>query len=222
MTERSYASTACPYCGVRPDPLPRAKSRCRACGQPIWVRKGPDGLTYLLQEGDLPVLEQAWADHRVEQQWRERTEALLGAQDTTRLAADMRARDPAYTARDIYWAAANRDVLAKLEAGDWHELKMAYLDMAVAAWDEADDEADASGAEPDAARALRLIREADLAELRDLMLVGVSRVAILGDGCPGCTQGIGLVLSAQGELDQPLLPHAACRDGFCRCEYVST
>lgn len=64
-----YANTTCPYCNAALEPLPEAHTSCPACGATIWVRSGPDGLTYLLQEGDLPVLEQAWqeahdAEHR--------------------------------------------------------------------------------------------------------------------------------------------------------------
>lgn len=55
--------TRCPYCSASLDPLPKAKKRCPSCGQPLWVRSGPDGLTYLLQETDLPVLEGAWQEH---------------------------------------------------------------------------------------------------------------------------------------------------------------
>ena len=62
--EREYANTTCPYCAAGLDPPPRAKKRCPSCGQPIYVQSGPDGLTYLLQEVDLPVFEAAWAEHR--------------------------------------------------------------------------------------------------------------------------------------------------------------
>jgi hypothetical protein len=61
---RVYANTTCPYCSVTPDPLPKARSKkCRACGQSIYVREGPEGLTYLLQEADLSAMEQAWVEH---------------------------------------------------------------------------------------------------------------------------------------------------------------
>jgi hypothetical protein len=63
VTERPYASSECPYCRAKLDPPPLAKKRCPTCRQPIFVRSGPDGLRYLLQEGDLPVLEQAWVEH---------------------------------------------------------------------------------------------------------------------------------------------------------------
>src|SRR5450759_1757965 len=62
-TARTFANTACPYCSVVLDPLPESKKRCTGCGQPIYVRLGPDGLTYLLRVGDLPVLDQAWAEY---------------------------------------------------------------------------------------------------------------------------------------------------------------
>lgn len=60
--DRPYASTACPYCKVEMSPLPKAKSKCRRCGEAVYVRSGPDGFRYLLQEVDLPVIEAAWAE----------------------------------------------------------------------------------------------------------------------------------------------------------------
>ena len=74
---RTFANTACPYCSVELDPLPKAKKLCLGCGQPIYVRLGPDGLTYLLQVGDLPVLDQAWAEYYEAE--RARAAADLGA-----------------------------------------------------------------------------------------------------------------------------------------------
>ena len=60
--ERRYATSVCPYCSATLDPLPRAKKKCRSCQQPIFVRLGPAGYTYLLQEIDLPVLQEAWGE----------------------------------------------------------------------------------------------------------------------------------------------------------------
>jgi hypothetical protein len=70
--ESPYANTACPTCGVEQDPLPKAKKKCRSCGNPIWVRGAPDGRRYLLAEGDLAAHEDRWDEH-----WRakERQEA---------------------------------------------------------------------------------------------------------------------------------------------------
>jgi hypothetical protein len=58
----AYANTGCPYCSAPLDPLPKAKKKCPACGQPIYVRRAPDGLRYLLQEQDLPALDKAWTE----------------------------------------------------------------------------------------------------------------------------------------------------------------
>jgi hypothetical protein len=60
---REYANTACPYCGAELARLPKGKSKCKSCGNAIHVRLGPDGLTYLLHEADMPAMEQAWVDH---------------------------------------------------------------------------------------------------------------------------------------------------------------
>ena len=76
---RTFAKTACPYCSVELDLPPESKERCAACGQPIYVRLGPDGLTYLLRVGDLPVLDQAWAEFYAAE--RVQAAADLGAVD---------------------------------------------------------------------------------------------------------------------------------------------
>jgi ssDNA-binding Zn-finger/Zn-ribbon topoisomerase 1 len=62
LADRPYANTACPYCKVEMSPLPKAKSKCKSCGAAVYVRSGPDGMRYLLQEADLAVLEAAWAE----------------------------------------------------------------------------------------------------------------------------------------------------------------
>lgn len=61
--EREYASTACPNCQTKLDPLPKSKASCRSCGRPVYVRSGPDNRRYLLCEEDLPMMEMAWAAH---------------------------------------------------------------------------------------------------------------------------------------------------------------
>jgi hypothetical protein len=71
MAERRYASTVCPSCGTSLDPLPRAKKACPGCHRAIYVRSGPDGLTYLLSEQDLEAHEARWEAHHAEQERRE-------------------------------------------------------------------------------------------------------------------------------------------------------
>jgi hypothetical protein len=58
-----YATTECPYCGVRFDPLPKLKKACPACRRFVWVRSGPDGLRHLLRDVDLEAHEASWIAH---------------------------------------------------------------------------------------------------------------------------------------------------------------
>lgn len=45
--------TTCPYCAVTLDPLPKAKKRCKGCGNHMLVRTGHDHTVYILREADL-------------------------------------------------------------------------------------------------------------------------------------------------------------------------
>jgi len=58
-----YANTRCPYCDHPLAPLPASSGACPACGETIYVRAGPDGFVYLLQDIDRRVLDEAWAEH---------------------------------------------------------------------------------------------------------------------------------------------------------------
>jgi hypothetical protein len=59
---RAYANMVCPYCALALDPLPMANKKCPACGRPIYVRSGPDGFRYLLQDIDLAAKDALWAE----------------------------------------------------------------------------------------------------------------------------------------------------------------
>ena len=220
VTGWHYASEACPYCAGRLDPLPKAKKRCPSCGRPIYVRPGPDGLTYLLQTADLPVLEAAWAEHRQQQQYV--TRATAAGVDFAALEAELLARNAAYTARDVYWAGMNKTVLGALKRADWQTAKMTYFQMALMAWDE-------SGEDIAPGRALALQRSSDLMELNGLLEAALVsrngvpdvRVGILGCDCETCRAGPHERLWARDELITPHIPHIGCRKGgWCACEYV--
>jgi ssDNA-binding Zn-finger/Zn-ribbon topoisomerase 1 len=60
-TGRAYDRETCPYCEATFDTLPKAKKRCPACGQTVFVRSGPDGLRHILREADLTAHEATWA-----------------------------------------------------------------------------------------------------------------------------------------------------------------
>ena len=100
--DREYANRTCPYCDAGLDPLPRAKKRCPSCRESIYVRSGPDGLTYLLQEADLPTLQAAWGEYHEQQEWVRRALAFTDDAGFTKILADLRTKDPAYSPRDAY------------------------------------------------------------------------------------------------------------------------
>jgi hypothetical protein len=81
VDERQYASAACPTCALVLDPLPQAKKRCPGCGEPVYVRGGPDGRRHLLRDDQLTDHEAWWERERVaeieasERRQREQAEA---------------------------------------------------------------------------------------------------------------------------------------------------
>ena len=201
---RTYANTACPYCSVELDPLPKAKKRCSGCGQPIYVRSGPDGLTYLLQVGDLPVLEAAWAEYLEATDYRAKV-AALGV-DFDALEVDMHRQNPAYKPRDIWWAAVNTQIVDALKRSDWSLAQAAYFAHA-------QDLAEHHQPWAEVARAgfammlRRYLEEADRAE-------------ILACDCRICRPDHGRLLTIAAEILAPTLPHADCEKGWCACDYL--
>jgi hypothetical protein len=222
MADLQYASTTCPYCGAALDPPPKAKRRCPACRRTIYVRVGPDALVYLLQDVDRPALERAWAEFRLEQDWRRRALELVDEAALVRTESEMRAREPGCTNRDVYWAIATREVRDRMRTGNWDAVKASYVRMALAAWDEAENEAgiDGSSRPGSRSRARRLMREARVAELRALASsAGVTAVTVAARCCPACDRGVSLPRHLAEERMHPVLPHSHCQRGLCRCEY---
>ncbi len=223
MADLEYANIACPYCEAVLDPLPKAKKRCPACRRMIYVRVGPDAMVYLLRDIDRPVLEQAWAEFRVEQEWRRRALELADETSVASTEAEMRARDPRSTNRDAYWAIATRSVRDLTRTGEWGAVKDVLVRMAHAAWGESQGEAgiDDSARPGSRSRARRLMRQARVAELRALRSSpAASQVVVAAGCCPACDRSANLARPLAEESTHPLLPHSHCQRGLCRCEYV--
>jgi hypothetical protein len=223
MADLQYANTACPYCEIALDPPPKAKRRCPACRRTIYVRVGPDAMVYLLQDTDRPALERAWVEFRLEQDWRRRALELVDEASFARTEAEMRAKEPGCTNRDVYWAIATRHVRDRMRSGDWNAVKAAYARMALAAWDEAESEAGIDGSTRSASRsrARRLMREARVAELRAFTSpAGVTAVTVVARCCPACDRGADLPRRLADERTYPVLPHSNCQRGLCQCEYL--
>jgi hypothetical protein len=108
--ETPYANTVCPYCGIGLNPLPKAKKKCPGCGQPIYVRSGPDGQRHLLREADLAQFETWWQRDAEE---REQREAAARAAEDARLGlisgdADVEVVGESHYQAALEWAAGGR------------------------------------------------------------------------------------------------------------------
>jgi len=223
MASLEYANIACPYCATTLDPLPKAKKKCPACRQTIHVRVGPDALVYLLQDIDRPVLDRAWAEFRVEQDWRRRALEVVDEVSVARTESELRAADPRCTNRDVYWVVTTRAVRDLTRTGNWLAVKEAYVRMAVAAWDESNVEVgiEDSARPGSRSRARRLMRHARVAELRGLRSTpGATMVRVVAGCCPACDRSANLARPLAEEIARPLLPHSHCQRGLCRCEYL--
>lgn len=208
---RPYANTACPYCSVELDPLPKAKKWCPGCGQPIYVRGAPDGLTYLLRDADLAAHEARWAGYRSRSEWIRDAAPFVDEPGFEAIERELQAKDARYSPRDVYWVAADRALLIILRSGDWQVASEAYRQMAMAAYKEAD-----TDEMPE--RAVRLRREASKATLRAYLRDGTRRVDIFACDCPRCSVDTGSI-DIRRELEAPHIPHADCHKGWCSCDY---
>lgn len=78
LKDREYSSTVCPYCEVILEKLPRAKTICKTCGQPIHVRSGYDEKRHLLRAIDQEAFGEQ--QQKMLEEWdREEDEALKAA-----------------------------------------------------------------------------------------------------------------------------------------------
>lgn len=105
-SDRPYASTACPACGIALDPPPKKKVACPGCGVTLFVRSGPDGKRYLLDEPGVIRMQNQW-----EAQSRTRWET--GAQE---LVAN-RPRTPRNVAFEVVGESNYQNALANLCGG---------------------------------------------------------------------------------------------------------
>jgi hypothetical protein len=164
-----------------------------------------------LQEGDVHVIDEAWEEEHRRRAYVEGTTGL--GVDFAQLDAEMQAKDPRYSACDVYWAAANRAVLAALKAGDRTRASEVYFRMAMMAYDESDEDQESG-------RAMELKRRAHLATLRTYA-ADFDAVDIVACDCGTCCRGRNVGLAIEDELAAPSIPHVGCERGWCSCDYVA-
>lgn len=211
--ERPYASTTCPSCGVELAPLPKAKKSCRSCREPIYVRSGPDDKRHLLRETDLAAFEAEWTRVMAEREYIRRAHVYVDNAGFASIAAELAAKGPGYTVRDVYWTAANRYAIDAIRRHDFSDLSAVYFDMARAAHEE-------SGKDRPTDEALRLTREAQLASLRNYAQSGARQVDVSTCSCEPCSNASQQPRPLPDELASPRLPHPGCEYGLCGCCYL--
>jgi hypothetical protein len=165
---------------------------------------GPDGITYLLQVADLPVLDQAWAEYHEAKDYRAKV-AALGV-DFDAHEAEMHRREARYPARDVWWSAVNDSILAALGREDWFAAQAGYFAHAR-------DLADHGQPWAEVARAGFTM------ELQQLLGV-VESTDIFACNCGVCQLDAGRRLLVATELAAPTLPHVDCEEGWCACTYL--
>ncbi len=206
----------CPSCQAVLLKCPQRKTKCRECGQPIYVKTLPT-----TRERVLATAAQAEA---IEAEWAARSElaSLESYLKDWHLSLDVFHRRLASGAdnkpRDILWGMANESLQGLMRAGDFQGLKARYYDMALFVGREGHDPT-------------YLLRAAHQAELQGyLQLSVVRRVSVLtcgpDDACAACLELEGKEFSIEEALRLMPIPCPACTTdvvgtgiGFCRCLY---
>ncbi len=208
---------SCPHCGHVLDPIPPRRRLCPDCRAPIIPRTRADGVRVVLGEDQLSELaawDAAWRAEREHESWLQRAVDDYGYRvaEIEALDAELQAKDPRYSDRDIYWHAADRAILRDLKAGDWGGLAAHYAVMALQVYREAETDATPP-------RALELMRQSSLATLRSYAESGCSRVELIRCACRVCSAGRA-VRKIPDELVAPSIPHETCLAGWCSCDYA--
>ncbi len=218
QTQRLTGSAAdesprCPYCYVVLPKRPQRKTKCKACGQPIFVKTRPD-----TRERVLATAEEAQA---IEAEWAARAQSQATEGLVRRYHLDeaifqqRRATAGAPPDRDIIWGMFNEDLHALLKRGDLHGAKCRYYEMALFVGEED-------------RNFIGLLEACHRADLQLMKLSGIKRVQIAASvGCDACRSQDGKVFTVDEALRTVPLPCTSCtmvvvgtRPGFCRCLYA--
>lgn len=202
----------CPNCSAQLAKMPTRKTKCRACGQPVFLKSTPENREkVLMTEAQAAAAEAAWSKHyfvnRAAEQWQ-----LLGVNP-------IQVRERLLTAQD-YRSAWIDIVLDAARSGSGNLGRFM-------AWREAA----AQFAEDGDRRALECLRGAAAEALRQLSTAGIRRVKVEA----GYSQSKHKVCWDMGEklavgIDEALstypLPNPACPNqykkielGYCTCSY---
>lgn len=196
VTSRPETPLPCPHCGHLFTSSPRRGRKCPACGGQFWVRTNPDGRRVLLTDEQLERRDLIVATESLDQNFRA-------------IEAELKAKSPDYTARDVYWVALNRAALRAMRRREWSSLSRIYGSQAYFLYE---------AGKPFE----RIAREASRAGLRQYEGAGLEYVTVIApDSCSACEPDSDRRRRLADEMREPTLPHMACEEGFCPCSYTA-
>ena len=120
------------------------------------------------------------------------------------LDVEITGRGPSPEARDAFWIAVNRAVVAAMRVGSWSRLARLY-------------EAQAEILRGEGSEFQRLLT---LSFAADLRAIGTGRILILANDCARCISDDGATAGVREELRAQRLPHLDCENGRCTCMYL--
>jgi hypothetical protein len=196
--KQTASSVSCPHCNIILDPIPRRKTKCRVCGNDIYVRADPfnkQKIYYLKHEDalsldivkNLPISEKEY--HKTENELAKKF------------------RKPPMPG-DVVWGVLNNHLVTAMQRKDWQNMKMLYWQQARLLFESGQD-------------FFRLLQESAKCELRRYQATNVHKVEILATGaCSACQSLRGEIFTVKEALETMPIPFEDCENGFCRCGYL--
>ena len=213
-------AAVCPYCALLLDPAPASSRRCPRCRQRIMVKR-INGRTVYLTEAALDVFEEERRRSRGHAQLtRDRDRWLLlaakagaPAQRVERLAATRLSEDLVLAARRLYSTTVNQSFAAAKRSHDWEAMAR------IRRRDATDQYRIAGSPMPPPADIVALYREGVASELRGIAEISRDAELTSASCCDACRRDDRSIVRISKELRDPLLPHAGCPKGLCRCRW---
>lgn len=206
----------CPYCRVALAKRPQRKTKCSACGKPIFVKSTPgDRTKRLMTEAEANKAEAMWQAHEEQNKYVSTLQSLgLSEEDLEKESNRLLSRK---SKKEVYSALLER--VAK-EADDLHRRKMAHHFLAIERSREGKD-------------FLTHLKEAARCELLRYQQQNIKKVEILtagsGNSCTECEKQSRKIYPLEQALKEMPLPCPSCTHtglgdvkGFCRCTYVAS
>ena len=185
----------CPYCGVELAPVPKRKTKCRACGNDVYVRSDPFNKqrAHYLKREDALSLDMVKNLQVTEKEFRKAERDAPTGRPLRRVIEGL---------LDMKRDKATR-------SGDWHSLKMVAFEQARLQHDLGEDFFDT-------------LQEAARSDLHCYRSQGVKRVEVYTTGCETCKRMNGKVFTVSAALNSMPIPVKECENGWCCCIYVPT